>query len=149
MPTTTLPSSPATHPFIIPPALVPPGLDGIQDFTVSINAGPDILFIDEPDLFIDALNGDDDIVIRAPAPNDADWDVNVRVAGGPPSIGEPNEGDRLVLETPGVDSVVFNPTGPDTGSIVDRRGRRPGLHEQPAPIRSSHSGRSYSSATIR
>ncbi|MEX2174318.1 MAG: dockerin type I domain-containing protein, partial [Pirellulaceae bacterium] len=96
----------------------PVGLDGVQDFTVSVNGGPDILFIDEPDLFIDALSGDDDIVIRAPAPNDAPWDVNVRVAGGPPSIGEPNEGDRLVLETPGTDSIVFTATGPDTGSIV-------------------------------
>ncbi|MCI0360198.1 MAG: hypothetical protein L0211_17105 [Planctomycetaceae bacterium] len=95
-----------------------PGADGIQDFTVSVNAGPDILFLDEPDLFIDALNGDDDIVVRTPAPNDADWDVNVRVAGGPPSIGETNEADRLVLETPGVDLVEFRPTGPDTGRLV-------------------------------
>ncbi len=95
-----------------------PGADGVQDFTVSVNAGPDILFLDEPDLYIDALNGDDDIVIRAPAPNDADWDVNVRVAGGPPSIGETNDGDRLVLETPGTDSIVFTPTGPDTGNLV-------------------------------
>jgi hypothetical protein len=104
--------------YIIPPAVVPPGLDGIQDFTVTINAGPEVLFIDEPDLFIDALAGDDDIVIRAPAPNDADWAVEVRVAGGPPATGAPNEGDRLVVETPGVDLVEFRPTGPETGRIV-------------------------------
>jgi len=57
-----------------------------------------VLFIDQPDLFIDALSGDDDIVIRAPAPNDADWNVHVRVAGGPPSIGEPNDGDERQVE---------------------------------------------------
>jgi hypothetical protein len=44
--------------------------------------------------------------------------VNVRVAGGLPSVGEPNEADRLVLETPGEDIVEFRPTGPDTGSLV-------------------------------
>ena len=104
--------------YIIPPAVVPAGLDGVQDFTVTINAGPEVLFIDEPDLFIDALAGDDDIVIHAPAPNDADWAVEVRVAGGPPATGAPNEGDRLVLETPGVDLIEFRPTGPDTGRIV-------------------------------
>jgi Ca2+-binding RTX toxin-like protein len=94
------------------------GANGVQDFTFSVNASGNILVLNQPDLFIDALNGDDDIVIRAPAPNDAAWDVNVRVAGGPPSIGEINDGDRLVLETPGFDRIVFNPTGPDTGTIV-------------------------------
>jgi hypothetical protein len=74
-------------------------------------------------LFIDARSGDDDIVIRTPAPNDADWDVDVQVAGGPPSIGEINDGDRLVLETPNEDSIVYNPTGPDTGNfVVDENG---------------------------
>jgi len=98
--------------------------DGVRDFTFSVNAGPDILITNlpdipaSPDLFIDARSGDDDIVLRTPAPNDADWDVDVQVAGGPPSIGELNEGDRLVLETPNEDSIVFNPTGPDTGNIV-------------------------------
>ncbi|SMP75586.1 Dockerin type I repeat-containing protein [Neorhodopirellula lusitana] len=96
--------------------------DGIQDYTVSINNGPEILLIDQPDLFIDAGAGDDDIVIRALADNGADWDVNVRVAGGPASIGEPVEADRIVLETPNAngafDNVVFNPTGPDTGNLV-------------------------------
>ncbi len=108
--------------YIVPPAPVPPGLDGVQDFTVSINAGPNILFVGEPDLYIDALSGDDDIVVRTPAPNGADWNVNVRVAGGSPSIGEPNEGDRLVLETPGIDNVEFRPTGADSGSLVINEG---------------------------
>ena len=113
----------STHPLLV--GFTP----GIQDFTVSINAGPDVLFIDTPDLYIDALSGDDDIVIRAPAPNDAAWDVYVRVAGGPPSIGEPNDGDRLVLETPGFDNVVFNPTGPDTGNFVIDEGVINGVYD--------------------
>ena len=44
------------------------------------------------------------------------------MAGGPPSIGEPNEADRLVLETPGTDNVEFRPTGPDSGSLVINEG---------------------------
>jgi len=98
--------------------------DGVQDFTVSVNAGPDLLFIGVPVLYIDALAGDDDIVVRTPAPNQADWNVNLYVAGGPPSAS-----DRLVLETPGTDTVrytpggympppVFNHTDFDTGLIV-------------------------------
>jgi hypothetical protein len=95
-----------------------PLADGVQDFTVSINGGPEILFIDEPELYIDALAGDDDIVIRTPAPNLAAWDVNVYVAGGPPSDGANNEGDRLVVETPGTQTVEYTPTGSDTGTIA-------------------------------
>jgi hypothetical protein len=104
--------------YIIPPAPVPPGLDGLQDFTVSVNAGPDILFIDEPDLFIDALNGDDDIVVRAPAPNLVDWDVHVRIAGGPPSAVTGDQGDVVEFETPGTNTVIFTPTGSDTGTLL-------------------------------
>ncbi len=68
------------------------------------------------------MAGDDDIIVRAVAPNEAAWDVNLRVAGGSPSIGAPLEADRLVVETPnslgGFDDVVFNPTGMDTGNVV-------------------------------
>ncbi len=39
-------------------------------------------------------------VVRAVAPNEAAWDVNLRVAGGSPSIGAAPEADRLVVETP-------------------------------------------------
>ncbi|MDX1946758.1 MAG: DUF4394 domain-containing protein, partial [Pirellulaceae bacterium] len=101
-----------------------PGANGVRDFTFSVNAGPDILILNLPDspgqadLYIDALSGDDDIVIRAPAPNDADWDVHVQVVGGAPSIGEANEADRLVFETPGIDSLVYTPTGADTGTLL-------------------------------
>ncbi|MDX1926571.1 MAG: dockerin type I domain-containing protein [Pirellulaceae bacterium] len=98
------------------------GADGVQDFTFSINQGPSVVVLNQTDLYIDAMAGDDDIVIRASAPNEAPWDVNVRVAGGSPSIGAPAEADRLVLETPnnagGFDDVIFNPTGADTGNMV-------------------------------
>ncbi len=98
------------------------GADGIQDFTFSVNSGMNVVVLNQADLFIDAMAGDDDIVIRTAAPNEAAWDVNVRVAGGSPSIGAPLEADRLVLETPnnagGSDTVVFNPTGADTGNLV-------------------------------
>src|SRR5262249_29616121 len=53
-----------------------PLADGVQDFTFSVNGGGEILVLNQPDLFIDARNGDDDIVIRSRAPNLADWDVN-------------------------------------------------------------------------
>src|SRR5688572_29573241 len=95
-----------------------PGADGVQDFTVSVNAGTDVLFINQPDLYIDALSGDDDIVIRTPAPNDSEWDVNVRVAGGPPSAVTGDQGDVVLLETPGFDNIVYTPTGSDTGTLV-------------------------------
>ena len=98
------------------------GADGVQDFTFSINQGTRIVVLNQADLFIDAMAGDDDIVIRTAAPNEAAWDVNVRVAGGSPSIGAPIEADRLVLETPngtnGFDDVVFNPTGNDSGNLL-------------------------------
>jgi len=78
--------------------------------------------LNQADLFIDAMSGDDDIVIRTAAPNEAAWDVNIRVAGGLPSIGAPSEADRLVFETPnginGSGNIVFNPTGNDTGNLV-------------------------------
>jgi hypothetical protein len=34
-----------------------PGADGVQDFTVSVNEGPEILFLNVPHLVIDAWPG--------------------------------------------------------------------------------------------
>jgi Ca2+-binding RTX toxin-like protein len=85
---------------------------GVQDFTVSVNQGPDILFINGPALYVDPLSGDDDVVVRAPAPNDMAWRVTVNVVGGSPSAS-----DTLVLETPGNDTVIYTPTGSDTGVL--------------------------------
>src|SRR5947209_8299447 len=75
-----------------------PLLDGVQDFTVSVNDGPDMLFINTPNLFIDALSGNDDIVVREPAPNQAVWNVQVYVAGGAPASDANRLGDNIELE---------------------------------------------------
>ena len=89
-----------------------PLADGVQDFTVSVNDGPDMLFINEPNLFIDAMSGNDDIVVREPAPNLAVWNVHVYVAGGPPASGSDRLGDNLELETPGTKTVEYTPNNP-------------------------------------
>jgi hypothetical protein len=96
------------------------GADGIQDFTTTVNANPAILWIDTPQLVIDALSGDDDIVMRVPAPNDADWDMEVWVFGGAPAAGPGDEGDRFELETPygGPDNILYTPTAVDSGTMV-------------------------------
>ena len=95
-----------------------PGVDGVQDFTVTVNDTLDVLFINQPTLFVDALAGDDDIVVRAPAPNQAEWDVDITVAGGPPASATTDQGDTLEFETPGVNNVIFTPTGPETATFV-------------------------------
>src|SRR5262249_10272834 len=46
-----------------------PAADGVQDFTVVVNAGLEILFLDQPTLTVNALGGSDTIVLRTPAPN--------------------------------------------------------------------------------
>ncbi|HID23474.1 MAG TPA: calcium-binding protein, partial [Planctomycetaceae bacterium] len=90
------------------------GTDGVQDFTVSVNAGGEVLFIDQSALTINAGSGSDEITLRTPAPNDAEWDVDVTINGGPPSAS-----DRLVIETPGQDTVVYTPgTTPDSGTLL-------------------------------
>lgn len=96
------------------------GTNGVRDFTVTVNDFFSVLFIDVPTLFVDALAGDDDVVVRAPAPNGADWDVQLTIAGGPPSAVTGDQGDVFELETPGTgaDTVTFQPTGSDTGNIT-------------------------------
>ena len=63
--------------------------DGVQDFTAVVNAGLEILFLNQPTLTVNALGGSDTIVVRTPAPNNAVWDVDVTVDGGTPSAGDP------------------------------------------------------------
>jgi hypothetical protein len=103
--------------YIVPPAPVPAGLDGVQDFTVSVNNGLEILYINATMLYVDALAGDDDIVLRTPAPNGAVWDVDVWVAGGTPSAVTGDQGDVFELETPGQQTLSYTPTGSDSGVI--------------------------------
>ena len=94
------------------PGVPNPLLDGVQDFTVSVNGGPDMLFINQPTLFIDALSGNDDIVVREPRPNQAAWNVQIYVAGGAPASGANRLGDNVELETPGTQTVTYNPNNP-------------------------------------
>ncbi|MFT3883698.1 MAG: hypothetical protein QM703_29225 [Gemmatales bacterium] len=89
--------------------------DGVQDFTVSVNAGFEMLYIGTTMLYIDALAGDDNIVLRTPAPNNAVWDTDVWIAGGSPATAPP--GDRFVLETPFTQTVNYTPTGFDSGIV--------------------------------
>jgi hypothetical protein len=90
-----------------------PGLDGIQDFTVSVNAGPNILFIDTPSLTVHALAGNDQIVVQAPAPNLAAWNVALTLDGGPSSA----LGDQLVVSTPGANQATYTPASANSGTL--------------------------------
>lgn len=91
--------------------------DGVQDFTVSINSGIEMLFLNQPVLVIDAMAGDDDIVVRGPAPNQAAWGMELTLIGGPASGITGDQGDVLMVETPGLVDAVYTPTGSDTGSL--------------------------------
>jgi hypothetical protein len=95
------------------------GADGVQDFTVTVNTMPEALFINQPVLVVEALNGDDDITLRTPAPNNAVWDVDVTIIGGPPSAANERMGDSLVVETPygGAETVEYTPTSSETGTM--------------------------------
>ncbi len=95
-----------------------PAADGVQDFTVSVNDGPDDLYIDVPVLFVDAMAGDDDIVVREPAPNNAVWNVQIYVAGGTPEAPTGDQGDVVELETPGTQSVSFAPAPAAFASVT-------------------------------
>ena len=89
------------------------GADGVQDFTVSVNTGPEILFLNKPTLTVDALAGSDQVTLRTPAPNQAAWNVNVTVNGGPPAA----DTDRLIVETPGPVNAVYTPGTFDGGTL--------------------------------
>jgi hypothetical protein len=56
--------------------------DGVQDFTVSVNSGPDFLFIDTPVVTVNTRSGNDQVIVEEPAPNGADWNVNLTINGG-------------------------------------------------------------------
>ena len=96
------------------------GADGVRDFTASVNGGIPVLFLNQATLLIDALAGDDDIVIRAPAPNNAVWNVALTVAGGTPAAATGDQGDVLEYETPGQQTITYTPGAtPGTGVIND------------------------------
>jgi hypothetical protein len=90
------------------------GADGVQDFTVTVNDNPEFLFINVATLIINALGGSDEIALSTPAPNNADWDVDVTINGGLPA-----SGDMLIVSTPGdaAETVNYNPTAFDAGTL--------------------------------
>lgn len=89
------------------------GADGVQDFTVSLNAGPGILFLNTPMFTVNALAGDDDIVLWTLDPSSAVWNVDLTVIGGAPgtTTGVGQQGDVFTLETQGSQTVTYSPTG--------------------------------------
>ncbi len=91
------------------------GTNGVQDFTVSVNSGPQLLFVNVGSLTLNALGGSDEVTIVAPAPNNAVWDVSVAVNGGPPAA----DGDRVIVQTPGAaaEVVSFTPSASDAGVL--------------------------------
>src|SRR5262249_9450002 len=48
---------------IVPPAPIPLGLDGVRDFTTVVNNQMEILWVDTPEIHVDGLAGDDDVVL--------------------------------------------------------------------------------------
>jgi hypothetical protein len=105
-----------------------PGADGRRDFTAVVNDGIEILYTNvggnaaDPsilgELHIDAMAGDDDIVIRLPAPNLTNWSMDVQVAGGTPAAATGDQGDVLELENLAANPVIFSATGLGTATIL-------------------------------
>jgi len=93
--------------------------DGFRDFTVSVNTGPEFLFIDVPTLTINALSGSDQVTVVAPAPNNEVWDVDVTINGGPPAA----DTDTVIVQTPTTptlddpETVVYTPTSFEGGTL--------------------------------
>jgi hypothetical protein len=108
-------NGPDTITVIARDSLYAAGLDGVRDFTVSVNTGPDLLFSDVASLTINALSGSDQITLRTPAPNNAIWNVAVSVDGGPPAA----DTDRVIVETPGpgAETVLYTPSAADGGLL--------------------------------
>ena len=81
---------------------------------MSVNDGLEVLYIDTPSIIVNALSGDDVITVRTPAPNDAVWDVDVTINGGPPTAS-----DKVVVETlyVGDETVAYTPTGINSGLL--------------------------------
>src|SRR5262249_17597315 len=90
------------------------GTDGVQDFTVAVNGGPQLLFINVPSLAVFAQGGSDEVTLVTPAAN-AVWNVGVTIDGGPPAAAS----DQLVIQTPGpaAETAIYTPAASDGGSI--------------------------------
>ena len=90
------------------------GANGVQDFAVSVDASPRILYLGFANLYLDGLNGSDQFNLSTPAPTlaDAAWDVQTWVGGGP------GTSDKLVIQTPVISNVTYTPTGAQTGTFT-------------------------------
>jgi hypothetical protein len=88
------------------------GLDGIQDFTVSVNSGPNLLFVNTPSVKVNGQAGNDQIIVQAPAPNLAAWNVAVTIDGGVPSVS-----DQLVVIAPGTAQATYTPASANSGTL--------------------------------
>ncbi len=87
------------------------GLNGIQDFTMSINGGPNVLFVDTPSLEVNTA-GNGQVVLQALAPNLAAWNVAVTIHGGIPSVS-----NQLVVIAPGTDQATYTPGSFNSGTL--------------------------------
>ena len=54
-----------------------------------------------------------------PAPNSAVWNVQLTITGGPAAAATGSQGDVFELETPGTQTVTFQPTGVNTAIVTD------------------------------
>ncbi len=59
------------------------GADGLQDFTTTVNAGVEILWLDVASVAVQAGSGDDQVVLLAPGARCRVWNVAVSVDGEP------------------------------------------------------------------
>ena len=77
-----------------------PLADGVQDFTVSVNAGPDVLFINAPTLSVDGLSGDDEFSVTTPAakPSRVEYAANVDRRRRPPPVARTWIRSSLILQ---------------------------------------------------
>ncbi len=95
-----------------------PGADGVQDFTAAVNNGASFLFLNTPSLTINTLAGDDQVNIKAPAPNLAAWNESVTVDGGPNTA----VGDQLVVTVPGTSQATYTPASANSGTLAVTNG---------------------------
>jgi hypothetical protein len=85
---------------------------------VSVNNGPNFLFLHTPSLAVHAGAGDDLVVLHAPAPNLANWTETVTIDGGTPS----SLGDQLRVEVPGANQGTYTPTASNAGTLTVTNG---------------------------
>jgi hypothetical protein len=89
------------------------GATGVQDFTVSVNAGPNLLFLKTPSLVVNSLAGNDQVALKAPAPNLAAWNENVSLVVSP----SPAVGNQLAVIALGTAQSTYAPTSAGGGSL--------------------------------